>query len=142
VILITTANNQLDDTIPTEIGQLTGLVWLYLCKYEGCVRSFHAPIAAGLSSHMKTAFSPFGQFTTTPSSFIAILSIFVILITTDNNQLAGTIPTEIGQLTGLEWLYLCKYEGCVRSFHALFFIYTHYGLCCVFYLFLEQMITI
>jgi hypothetical protein len=34
--------------------------------------------------------------------------IFVILFTTDMNQLSGTIPTEIGQLTELTWLFLCK----------------------------------
>jgi surface polysaccharide O-acyltransferase-like enzyme len=60
---------------------------------------------------------------TTPLSFIAILSIFLILITTGSNQLIGTIPTEIGQLTALTQLYLGKYDGCLRSFHALFFIY-------------------
>jgi hypothetical protein len=47
----------------------------------------------------------------------------VILITTDENQIAGTIPTEIGQLTVLGYLGLRKYDGCLRSFHALFFIY-------------------
>jgi hypothetical protein len=46
----------------------------------------------------------------------------VILITTARNQLAGTIPTEIGQVTVLLELHLCKYDGCVRF---LFFIYTH-----------------
>jgi hypothetical protein len=30
---------------------------------------------------------------------------------------------EIGQLAELLHLYLRKYDGCLRSFHALFFIY-------------------
>jgi hypothetical protein len=47
----------------------------------------------------------------------------VILITTDNNSLSGTIPTEIGQLTKLASLHLGKYDGCSRSLHALFFIF-------------------
>jgi hypothetical protein len=36
---------------------------------------------------------------------------------TDGNQLKGTIPTELGRLTGLFYLYLCKVEivlyGCI-----------------------------
>jgi hypothetical protein len=52
-----------------------------------------------------------------------MLSIFVILITTDEVQLSGTIPTEIGQLTELEYLDLRKYDGCLRSSHVLFCIY-------------------
>jgi surface polysaccharide O-acyltransferase-like enzyme len=48
---------------------------------------------------------------------------FVILIMTGFNSLTGTIPTEIGQLTVLTSLYLRKYDGCLSSFHALFFIY-------------------
>jgi hypothetical protein len=50
----------------------------------------------------------------------------VILITTEYSeakQLTGTIPTEIGQLTELTDLNLRKYDGCLRSFLALFFIY-------------------
>jgi hypothetical protein len=63
VILNTTDATQLSGTIPTEIGQLTELTYLDLGKYEKCLRCFHAPIVAALSSHMKTVFSPFGQFT-------------------------------------------------------------------------------
>jgi hypothetical protein len=33
----------------------------------------------------------------------------------------------------LDNLILGKYDGCLRCFHALFFIYTHHGLCCLFY---------
>jgi hypothetical protein len=47
----------------------------------------------------------------------------VILITTDQSSLSGTIPTEIGQLTELTRIDMGKYDGCLRSFHALFFIY-------------------
>jgi hypothetical protein len=90
VILIATAGNLLSGTIPTEIGQLTELDYLGLGKFDGCLRSFHAPIAAGLPSHMKTAFSPIG--------FIA------------SNNLSGSIPTEIGFLLDLEAMYLGRYS--------------------------------
>jgi hypothetical protein len=46
-----------------------------------------------------------------------------MLITTEDNSFFGTIPTEIGQLTVLTYLWLGKYDGCLRSFHALSFIY-------------------
>jgi hypothetical protein len=57
----------------------------------------------------------------------------MILITTALNQLSGTIP-DIGQLTGLTSLYLGKYEGCSRSFHALFCIYKTHIFCPPFFL--------
>jgi hypothetical protein len=50
----------------------------------------------------------------------------VILITTALNSLSGLIPTEIGQMTELTHLTLRKYDGCLRAFHALFFIYLTY----------------
>jgi hypothetical protein len=37
-----------------------------------------------------------------------IIHFCVILITIDGNELSGTIPTEIGQLTGLTELFLGK----------------------------------
>jgi hypothetical protein len=49
--------------------------------------------------------------------------LLLILITTAHNSLSGTIPTEIGQLTELTDLLLRKYDGCLRFFHALFFIF-------------------
>jgi hypothetical protein len=135
VILITTDSNELSGTIPTEIGQLTALVDVDLCKYDRCLRSFHAPIAVGLSSHMKTPLehhchsSPCCPF-------------LLILITTAENELFGTIPTEIGQLTELAFLALRKYDGCLCSFHALLFIYKlTTGSAVSSILFLQQMKT-
>jgi hypothetical protein len=92
VILITTDANQLSGTIPTEIGQLTVLRDVRLGKYDGCLRSFHAPIAAGLSSHMKTVFSPFG------------------CTSIGYNSLSGSLPTEIGILLDLARLDLGRYS--------------------------------
>jgi hypothetical protein len=52
---------------------------------------------------MKTDFSPFGFL--------------------DGNNLSGSLPTKIGIVTGLTYLDLRKYDGCLRSCHSLFFIY-------------------
>jgi hypothetical protein len=124
VILITTVLNQLSGTIPTEIGQLTVLTRLWLGKYDGCLRSFHALFLIYKLTYFVLFFPLIAlNSPTTPLSFIAMLSIFVILITTDQNELTGTTPTEIVQLAELSYLNLGKYDGCLRSFHALFFIY-------------------
>jgi hypothetical protein len=85
VILITTERNQLSGTIPTEIGRVTVLTHLFLRK---C-------LCQSLSIHQQhhCHSSPYCPF-------------FVILITTDYNELSGTIPTEIGQMIELEHLDL------------------------------------
>jgi hypothetical protein len=117
--------NQLSGPIPTEIGQLTALTQLALCKYDGCLRCFHALFFiykltySVLSSPLIALNSP----TTHHRHSSPYCPFFVILITTDGNQLSGSIPTEIGELTVLGSLTLCKYDGCLRRFHALFFIY-------------------
>jgi hypothetical protein len=123
LILMMTDKGQLSGTIPTEFGRLTDLYSLELCKYDGCVRSFH-PLLFIYKLTYLVLFSPLFDLNspTTPLSFIAKLSIFVILMTTDSNQLFGTIPTEIGQLTRLDSLCLREYDGCVRCFHSLCFI--------------------
>jgi hypothetical protein len=82
--------NHLSGSIPTEIGVLTELTYLNLSKYDGCLRSFRAQIASGLSSHVKTALSPF--------RFIG------------SNYLSGSLPTEIGILLDLELLDLGRYS--------------------------------
>jgi hypothetical protein len=125
VILITTGENQIAGTIPTEIGQLTVLDNLYLGKYDECLRSLHALFF--IYTHI---FRPLfavnrSQFTNNIIVIHRYCPLFVILITTGENQISGTIPTEIGQLTVLTSLYLCKYDECLRSLHALFFIYAH-----------------
>jgi hypothetical protein len=60
----------------------------------------------------------------------------VILITTDDNQLTGTIPTEIGQLTVLTDIRLRKYDGCLPgTFFScpILYLSTHHWHCCLFY---------
>jgi hypothetical protein len=50
----------------------------------------------------------------------------VILVTTDDNSLSGTIPTEIGQLTKLALLHMSKYDGCLGSLSCpILYLLTH-----------------
>jgi hypothetical protein len=90
----------------------------------GCSRSFHALFFIYKLTYF-VLFSPSIALDppTTPLPFIAYCPFVVILITTEDNSLSGTIPPEIGQLTELFTLYLGKYDGYLRSLHALFLIY-------------------
>jgi hypothetical protein len=120
VILISTDTNQLSGTIPTEIGQVTVLLDLHLCKYDGCLRCFHALFfmySYILSSFLRRSLSIHQQHHRHSSP---LCPLFVILFTTALNSLSGLIPTEIGQLTELTYLNLCEYDKCFRRFHALF----------------------
>jgi hypothetical protein len=93
------------------------------------------PYSLSINSHI---LSPFLIALNSPTIFCHSspwCPLFVIIITTGTNKLSGAIPTEIGELILLTRLRLGKYDGCLRSVHALFFICTHHGLCCVFYLF-------
>jgi hypothetical protein len=73
-----------------------------------------------LSSFLRSSLSIHQQHHCHSSTYCPF---FAILITTDTNSLSGTIPTEIVQLAELRSLSLRKYDGCLRSLHALFFIY-------------------
>jgi hypothetical protein len=77
VILITTGENQLSETILTEVGQLTVLGYILACKYDECVRSFHALFLIYKLTYL-VLFPPFIALNspTTPLSFIATLCLF------------------------------------------------------------------
>ena len=81
--------NELTGSIPTEIFLLTKLTGLNFCKrlaiFLFCCYAFKKKLIR--SMHL-TFFSP--------------------LIPTDKNNMTNSIPTEIGILTNLKALYLCK----------------------------------
>jgi hypothetical protein len=77
----------------------------------GCSRSFHALFFIYKLTYF-VLFSPSIALNppTTPLSFIAYCPFVVILITTEDNSLSGTIPPEIGQLTELYNCQLREYR--------------------------------
>jgi len=85
--------NDLSGTIPTELGLLTNLEVLGLCKYSRRVDLF-------LEEHGLNPFS------TSIFAFFSLLDDALILA---ENNLNGTIPSELGLLTNLESIRLCKY---------------------------------
>ena len=84
----TTDNSKLTGTIPTEMGRLSDLQLLYLCTCFGVVRSALVRLSLAL-----------------PLTFGLTMRHHDM---TDNNDLAGTIPTEIGLAVSLTRFYACK----------------------------------
>jgi hypothetical protein len=113
VILITTAGHLLSGTISTEIGKLKALNFMDLCKYDGCLCSFHALYFIYKLTYF-AILSPSIALNSPTTHTIVIHR--VILITTAGNSLSGTIPKEIGQLTALVTLRLGKYDGMLTFF--------------------------
>jgi hypothetical protein len=79
--------NQLTGPIPSELGRLTSLEYLSIGKFATISRSELVTIRL-------------------LASFLQFISYTVVV---GDNQLTGPIPTELGRLTSLETLYLCKF---------------------------------
>jgi len=86
-------HNDLSGTIPSELGLLTNLELIYLCKYGRRVDLCLEEYGLNPSSTSNFAFFPL------------LYNEFIL----DDNQLSGSIPTELGLLTNVERIYLCKY---------------------------------
>ncbi len=120
------ANNQLAGSIPSEIGNLSGLrrLWLNLNQLSGAL-----PSELGDLTKLEEMFLLMNQFSGSIPSELGNLSNLLILnfhnnslsgtipqelgnlsnlkeLRLGNNQLTGTIPSEIFNLTNLEWLHL------------------------------------
>ena len=83
------AENGLTGSIPTKVGLLTELMDFNLCK---CLFSVLLLLL------MKDEFYT--------SNFFSLTFSHITLI--GSNELTGSIPTEVGSLTLLEYLHLCK----------------------------------
>jgi len=85
--------NDLSGKIPTELGLLTNLRGIYLRKY--CRR-----VDLCLEEH------GWNPSSTSNFAFFPLLHDALML---GNNNLSGSIPSELGLLTNLEYVVLCKY---------------------------------
>jgi len=88
-------DNQLSGSIPSELGLLTNLERIWLCKYGRRVDLCWEEHGWNPSSTSYFVFFP-------------LLHDALILV---NNQLSGSIPSELGLLTNVGWISLSKY-GC------------------------------
>jgi len=90
---LTSDENQLSGSIPPELGLLPNLREIYLCKY---------------GSRLDLCMEEHGWNPSSTSNF-AFLYLVHDALTSDENQLSGSIPPELGLLPNVERIYLCKY---------------------------------
>ena len=90
---MSTASNDLSGTIPSEMGQLTAVTELWLCKYL-----------------MLQGIQWFGGSIQWLFEGLMLVNCLPPQHSTDLNYISGEIPSEIGELTALTDLILCKYS--------------------------------
>jgi len=88
-------DNQLTGSIPSELGLLTNLKGLHFCK-------------CGHKVDLCLEENGWNPSSTSNFVFFPLLHDALILA---HNQLSGSIPSELGLLTNVELIVLCKY-GC------------------------------
>jgi hypothetical protein len=102
-----TGDNALTGPIPTEIGNLSALKYLYLREWAS-INGVKKEFSSVRLSH----------------TFLVLLDSSPM---TDNNELTGPIPTEIGNLSEIEYLYLREWvsiSGVKKEFHPVLLPHT------------------
>jgi hypothetical protein len=100
-------NNNLIGSIPTEIGLLTTITFLGFCK-------------------SKDNFSFLTKLASNKPHNLVISRSCSILLPAQNYLLTGTIPTEIGLLTSLVSIHLCKSIDRFSRFDFGFYLFRYY----------------
>ena len=103
--------NQLPDPIPSELGMLKLLDELYLCKHC-CTSSGELCVCC---------------------KNISKLSLVSIVSFAGENFLSGQIPSEMGLLTQLTGLYLCKHCRTIQCWHVCLLSQTQMISNCLFF---------
>ena len=85
--------NYLSGAVPSELGLLTNIEWMWLCKY-------------GRGVYLCLEEHGLNPSSTSDFAFFLLLHAALIL---DDNQLSGSIPSELGLLTNLRHISLCKF---------------------------------
>ena len=98
------SQNQLRGVIPPELGSLTNLEVLDL--YENRLSGPIPPELGNLSNLEALALSKNNLRGTIPSDLAKLNNLRWLFLW--GNQLNGSIPSELGRLTNLEWLYLSE----------------------------------
>jgi hypothetical protein len=113
-ILPLSDSNSLTGTIPTEIGSMTSLVSLYVCKLSSVAFHGHRPCWVFLE-RIPIIFELVGcaHNVSVRSPYLLVTLFFEI---SDSNSLTGTIPTEIGMMTSLVNLWISKLSS--GAFHG------------------------
>ena len=120
-------NNKLSGTMPTELGNLTKLVWFYLNtnNLNGTIPtelgtltkvqnfalnnnqlSGTIPAELGSLTDLRDLFLNENNLSGTIPPELGTLTNLRYLLLNENNQLSGTIPAELGSLTNLKQLIL------------------------------------
>ena len=95
-------SNALSGSIPTEIGSLTSLEYLFLSNNA---LSGSIPAQIGSLTSLQQLYLDFNALSgSIPTEIGSLTSLGYLGL--GYNALSGSIPTEIGSLTSLQWLYL------------------------------------
>jgi len=100
------SGNQLSGSIPTELGNLSNLRWLWLYSNE---LTGSIPRELGNLSYLRELHLGGNQLTGSIPSELGNLS-YLRELHLSPNELTGSIPSELGNLSNLRWLYLSHNE--------------------------------
>eukprot|EP00241_Pyramimonas_parkeae_P012577 CAMPEP_0114251422 /NCGR_PEP_ID=MMETSP0058-20121206/15262_1 /TAXON_ID=36894 /ORGANISM="Pyramimonas parkeae, CCMP726" /LENGTH=269 /DNA_ID=CAMNT_0001365223 /DNA_START=90 /DNA_END=899 /DNA_ORIENTATION=+ len=99
---LTVYNDQATGTVPTELGTLTSLTFLWLSSNR---LTGSLPSELGALSRLTRIWSSDNQLTGTIPSMLGRLSTLTRM-DIDGNRLTSSLPTELGALTRLTYLWL------------------------------------